>query len=372
MSKISAFSTIWDTVSEIDLRPICAEAEQPLSIAIIADDGDLAGLLETKLRADPENPALPLGTAPLFLLTPENLPAQNPATLVLVVFHSPESPSDEVRARVRAWVAGNQRVLAIHQVAATPAGPRKTLAAGIWESARLLVGDVANPAFIQFAIVPAILRLLPEKHLALARQWHVFRPAVARNLIQEASINNAIYALSTGLAEQFPVLNIPLNVADMIVLTKSQAFLVYRLGMALGMPVEWRAYIAEFGSVLGGGFVWRQLARSLVGLIPVWGLVPKVAVAYSGTYVVGQTVLQWYRNGRHMDTTKMKELYAQAWQHGKQLAADLKQRVWRLPQRAPQQLPATTEQLCPVCHKPVPPDAQFCPYCGRRLGEIPL
>lgn len=372
MSKISAFSTIWDTVSEIDLRPIRIEAEQPLSIAILADNGDLGALLETKLRADPENRAQPLGTAPLLLLTPENLPAQSPANLVIVLFESPEAPSAAVRARVRAWVAAGQRVLAIHQVAAATASPRDALAAGVWESARLLTGDVTNPAFVQSAVIPAILRLLPEKHLALARQWHAFRPAVARKLIQETSVNNAIYALSTGLAEQLPVLNIPLNVADVVVLTKAQAFLVYRLGMALGMPAEWRAYIAEFGGVLGGGFVWRQVARSLVGLIPVWGLAPKVAVAYAGTFVVGQTVWQWYQQGRHIETKQMKQLYAQAWQNGKQLATDLKTRMPRLPRRAPKTLPAASESLCPVCSKPAPVDAQFCPYCGQRLGEIPL
>ncbi|GAB4400702.1 MAG: hypothetical protein OHK0052_24270 [Anaerolineales bacterium] len=371
MSKISAFNTIWDTVSEIDLRPIRAEAEQPLSIAILADDGDLGALLETELRADPENPARPLGTAPLLLLTPENLPAQSPASLVIVLFQSPESPSAEVRARVRAWVAAGQRVLAIQQIAAPLASPRESLAAGIWESARLLAGDVANPAFVQSAIIPAILRLLPEKHLALARQWHAFRPAVARKLIQETSVNNAIYALSTGLAEQVPILNIPLNVADVVVLTKAQAFLVYRLGMALGMSTEWRTYIAEFGGVLGGGFVWRQVARSLVGLIPVWGLAPKVAVAYAGTYVVGQTVWQWYQKGRHIEAKQMKQLYAQAWQNGKQLALNLKERMPRLPRRV-KALPVAAENLCPLCSKPAPADAQFCPYCGQRLGEIPL
>jgi uncharacterized protein (DUF697 family) len=40
--------------------------------------------------------------------------------------------------------------------------------------------------------------------------------------------------LSTSLAELVPVLNIPFTIADMVVITKAQAFLVYRLGLSLG------------------------------------------------------------------------------------------------------------------------------------------
>jgi hypothetical protein len=45
--------------------------------------------------------------------------------------------------------------------------------------------------------------------------------------------------------------------------------------------------------MLGGGLVFRQLARQLVGLIPVVGIVPKVAVAYGGTCMIGRAVVLW-------------------------------------------------------------------------------
>jgi hypothetical protein len=86
----------------------------------------------------------------------------------------------------------------------------------------------------------------------------------------------------------------------MIVLSKTQAFLAYKLGLTVGFSTNWHDYLREFGGVLGGGFLLRQLARSLVGLIPVWGILPKVAIAYAGTYVVGHTILQWYLTGRHL------------------------------------------------------------------------
>ncbi len=174
-------------------------------------------------------------------------------------------------------------------------------------------------------------------------------------------------------------MDIPLNIADMVVITKAQAFLTYRLGLALGFSTQWQDYIAEFGSVIGGGFLWRQLARSLVGLIPVWGIVPKMAVAYAGTYVVGHVVLRWYLTGRHVTRKQIRELYRQSFAQGKAIARNLLEKAtWpRLGRRTQDQLPSsatpeTTEQLpdwqiCPNCGKTSSLDAVYCQYCGQPL-----
>jgi hypothetical protein len=214
---------------------------------------------------------------------------------------------------------------------------------------------------------------------------------IANRLINEACFSNAAYSLSTGLAEIVPVLDIPLNVTDMIVLSKNQAFLAYKLGLALGLSTRWQDYVTEFGSVLGGGFLWRQLARSLVGLIPAWGIIPKVAVAYSGTYVVGHAVLGWYLTGRHISGKQMRELYGVAFARGKRLAQDLVSKVPRPRlgrRKTPALLPERTQtgaqagaaqavetqvvdvpaaQVCPNCGRTSALDASFCQYCGQKL-----
>jgi uncharacterized protein (DUF697 family) len=109
----------------------------------------------------------------------------------------------------------------------------------------------------------------------------------------------------------------------MIILTKSQAFLAYKLGLLFGFSTRWQDYVTEFGGVIGGGFVWRQIARSLVGLIPVWGIIPKVAISYSGTYVVGHAILGWYITGRHLNAKQMRALTSQAFTKGKDYASKL-------------------------------------------------
>jgi len=180
------------------------------------------------------------------------------------------------------------------------------------------------------------------------------------------------------------VLNIPLTLADIIVLTKTQAFLAYKLGLALGYSTRWQDYITEFGGVLGSSFIWRQVARSLVGLIPFWGILPKTAIAYSGTYVVGNVVLQWYLTGKHLSKGQMKLLYAQATERGRSLASNLMRRLphprlrLRLPKprsKTPKvrALPRPSKsQRCSGCGKVSAADASFCQYCGKSFDKATL
>jgi uncharacterized protein (DUF697 family) len=156
----------------------------------------------------------------------------------------------------------------------------------------------------------------------------------------------------------------------MIVLTKAQAILVYKLGLALGLSLDWQYYVGEFGSVVGGGFLWRQLARSLVGFIPVWGIVPKVAVAYSGTYVVGQVVLQWYFTGRHLTRKRMRQLSRQAFEQGRTIASGWLKQTLRRGKNKTKALPAETGTACAACGAGIDPDSNFCKNCGQPVGGL--
>jgi uncharacterized protein (DUF697 family) len=236
---------------------------------------------------------------------------------------------------------------------------------------RLVVGPVDDAHFLVREFVPAVMDLLPDRHLALGRHFPLFRVPIAHRMINETSFSNAAYAFSTGLAGIVPVLDIPLNVTDMVVLTKNQAFLAFKLGLTLGLSTRWQDYVAEFGSVLGGGFLWRQIARSLVGLIPAWGIIPKAGIAYSGTYVVGHVVLNWYLTGRHVTPEQMRKLYSQAFARGKHLARDLAEKMPRprLSRRKRAQLPPPqVSQVCSNCGRNSALDAQFCQYCGQPFS----
>jgi uncharacterized protein (DUF697 family) len=371
MAGIKDVSSIWKNVREVDLRPIRDSALQSLRIAVVGRVGSGRHTLANQMRVDPAHPNFQAPT-PIKILNLEDIGSVAGASLIILVLDASQGNfEEEEQVAQRLGRTGNNVLVFVNKVDLLAEG--HMIQEWIdWPVERIAYGSAIYPTSLQKQFVPVIMEMLPESHLALARQFPFFRQQIATHLINDTSFSNAAYALSTGLAEVFPALGIPLNIADMVVLTKAQAFLVYRLGLLLGLSTEWKEYVGEFGSVLGGGFVWRQLARSMIGFIPVWGIVPKVGVAYAGTYVVGHTVLRWYLTGKHLTPRQMRELYRQAFDRGKRFARDLIGK-WPRPRlgwrRKPAALPAPAGKVkaCPHCAKPNSVDASYCQYCGLNI-----
>src|SRR5665648_1080009 len=100
-----------------------------------------------------------------------------------------------------------------------------------------------------------------------------------------------------GVPSRVPILGSPISAADTMILTKNQALLVYRLALACGAPPDFQRRMIEITPVIGGAVIWRQIAGALIGLVPGYGVVPKTAVAFGGTYVVGLAATRWYETG---------------------------------------------------------------------------
>jgi uncharacterized protein (DUF697 family) len=371
MAGIKDVSNIWKNIREVDLRPIRDSALKSLRIAIIGRTASGRHTLASQMRIDPAHPDYPAPT-PIKIFDINEVASVAGANLIILVVDAVQKDfSDEEIIVQRLGRAGNEVLVFVNKIDLLQEG--QVIREWIdWPVERIAYGSAIYPVSLQKQFIPVVMEMLPEYHLSLARHYPLFRQLVATHLINDTSFSNAAYALSTGMAQIFPALGVPINIADMVVLTKAQAFLVYRLGLALGLSVEWRDYVGEFGSVLGGGFVWRQLARSLVGLIPAWGIVPKVSVAYAGTYVVGHTVYKWYLTGKHISPAQMRELYGQAFAKGKRLARDLVAK-WPRPRfrlrrkQAALPSPGSNVKLCPHCAKPNAPDAGYCQYCGLNI-----
>ena len=368
MAGIKDLGNVWKNLKEVDLRPYREEALNPLKLAIVGQPGSGRHTLADQMRRDPQRLTSETQTAVLISdLNSEDW--GNAAELIILVLDAASPDYSLEKDLAKKWTGAGKKVLAFINEKDTPENQLANTDSLGWVMDRVLRGSVLNTVFMQQDFVPAVLELLPERHLALGRQFPLFRVAIAHKLINDTSLSNAVYALSTGMAEVVPIFDIPLNIADMVVLTKAQAFLVYKLGLALGFSTRWEEYIAEFGSVIGGGFVWRQLSRMLIGLIPIWGIVPKVAVSYSGTYAVGHVVLQWYLTRSKISREQMKAIYTQALTNGKKIAQELASRVPRprLGKRKAAQLPAVNAKPCPFCGKTNAPDALFCQYCGQSF-----
>lgn len=323
MAGIKDISSIWKNIKEIDLKPIRDSATYPVRITLVGEPGTGRHTLADQMRIDPARPEIRT-QSPLAIL-PVNPTAEAPvAHLIIVLVDARRTEFAAEQALVKTWCDGGKNVLVfINKIDIEGEEAAIIAPLGVWPTTRVLFGSANDIVFLQREFVPTVLEMLPQQHLALGRQFPLFRLPVARQLISDTCFSNAAYSLSTGLAEIVPVLDLPLNVTDMIVITKSQAFLAYKLGLLVGFSTRWQDYVSEFGSVIGGGFLWRQIARQLVGLIPAWGIIPKVAVAYSGTYVVGNAILGWYVTGKHLSPKQLRELSVQSFARGKEFARNL-------------------------------------------------
>lgn len=376
MAKIPLLSDGWSTIKEIDLRPLQQQAVNGVRLAIAGQPGSGRSTLAAQMRTDPQRPVVAFDS-PVTILDINSIPSEISADLIILIVDSRDTDTALHQKILSNWAdSGKKTLVVINQFEAQS----ETTAISPWSrhrSRRVVWGPVIDPTFLLREFVPAVMALLPDKLLGLGRYFPLFRAPIAQYLINDACTTNAAYALSTGLAETVGIFDLPITVADMVVLTKNQAYLVYKLGLALGYTTRWQDYVAEFGSVLGTGFLWRQLARTLVGLIPVWGIIPKVAVSYAGTYVVGHAVLQWYLTGRHVSKKQMQQLYRQAFARGKNFAQTLTQKLPkpRLSKSRQKALPAPVKNkkqksVCLYCGKKLTEDSGFCPHCGMPLNEI--
>ena len=155
----------------------------------------------------------------------------------------------------------------------------------------------------------------------------MLREPVAEHLIRDTSRVNAQFAALSSLPANVPRIGgLVGDMADMLVLTKNQVLLLFKLGGLYGRDLELgRQLLAEVMPVVGGAFFWRTTARALVGLLPsMLGLLPKTIVAYSGTYVVGQMARYYYRFGHKPPPELVKELRAEGTRVAREALARLR------------------------------------------------
>jgi uncharacterized protein (DUF697 family) len=315
---------IWRIVREVDLEAIRRHAETPVRLLVagetLADAENLAALIAgAGWRLDPW--IVVVDSAGLS--APSGIPVEfDPAAaadhgfepLVVLIGRAP-GLSPALAAAKAALVSRRLPVVSV----VTGSTTRKVARPARGERARIAVAALDEHAVEPLA--EALVSALDgDVRLALARQYPLLRTALFPVLIDQTARANASYAFSTGLAEALPILSAPLNIGDILILTKNQMIMSYRIALAAGKDGRPRDVIGEILGVLGGGLLFRQVARELIGLVPVLGIIPKVAVAYAGTWAIGRAVTVWATEGRKITRRSFKELYRRGLTRGRVVA----------------------------------------------------
>lgn len=175
-------------------------------------------------------------------------------------------------------------------------------------------------------LVAQVLDRREELGLALARAFPPFRKPVVEKVIHGVSSENALFSLVTALPDVIPsAIEIPWSVgqfaSDTTFLTINQIRMAFLLAAASDRPVGYREQKAEIASIITAAFGWRALARQLVGKIPFGGgLIPKAAIAFAGTWVVGASLERIYRSGYGYSRAERRLAYGKAYERGKVVA----------------------------------------------------
>lgn len=167
-----------------------------------------------------------------------------------------------------------------------------------------------------------IAAAVPDLAPALGRWFPVFRSAAAKAVIEETARVNAQFAVMSNLPAAIPIIgSFAAAGADMFVLTKNQVMMVFKLAAIHGRDLsdQWRI-MREMIPVVGAGFLWRTLAREAADFLPLLlGAVPKVAIAYTGTFTAGYGADLYFRYGKKPTREQVQSLYEQASESFKKL-----------------------------------------------------
>jgi len=171
--------------------------------------------------------------------------------------------------------------------------------------------------------VHEILRTYDELGLALARNFPPFRQPVVDRIIHNVSKENALFSVVTALPDIVPsLLELPWSIgefaSDTAFLTINQIRMAFLIAAASDKPIGYSVQKAEIATIVTGAFGWRALARELVAKIPFGGgLIPKGAIAFAGTYVVGLGLDRFHRLGYGLSPAERRESYQAAFERGK-------------------------------------------------------
>lgn len=188
---------------------------------------------------------------------------------------------------------------------------------------------VLDPARVSTQLCRLVLKAFPDLSIRLARDFPRVRFECARRMMVRTSARNAVLAAASSVTSSIPAIGFIISVlataGETLVITASQLRLCLLMAALYGRSIDFFDRVSELWPVVGSAFGWRALARELVGVVPGAGWAAKAAVAYSGTWAVGEAARLYYEHS-HAEPGEIKRKARKAsLEATRQMVADIKE-----------------------------------------------
>lgn len=130
-----------------------------------------------------------------------------------------------------------------------------------------------------------ILAACSEKKLAMALSFLFVRRPLAYDSVVSTSMQNA----AIGFVPLIPG-------ADLPIMTLNQAKMVLQIAAAYDQQLD-AGRVKEIAAVVAGGFLFRNIARSLTRFVPGAGWVISGATGFLGTEAMGRAAIEYFEAG---------------------------------------------------------------------------
>jgi uncharacterized protein (DUF697 family) len=309
---IGNIAQFWRLTRELDVQALRESFERLVSLRVLGSDYAAAQRVARLIEPDPA-----LGEISVGVLGETS---RERADMYVVAIGGPLEP--EAR-RVLSDLSVSETPLVLVQSEAASG----MLVLGIPDERMITLGEATADYEARERLFKALVQAAPEVMMSAGRRHPLLREPVAEHLIRDTARVNAQFAAISSLPSNLPLIGgLVGDMADLIVLTKNQVLLLFKLAGLYGRDLALgRQLIVEVMPIVGGAFLWRTTARALVGLLPsLLGLLPKTLVAYSGTYVVGQMARYYYRYGHKPPPEMVRDLRDEGTRLARETLARLK------------------------------------------------
>lgn len=293
---IGNIAQFWRLTRELDINGLRETFERSVTIRVLGSELAAAQRLARLIEPDPSAGEVAVGV----------LAGAEPGRADLYVVAVGSTLDSDQRRHLSELSVGDVPLILVQSDAAAD-----LLVVGIPEDRVLTLNPADGDDETRDRLFKVLVRAAPEVLLSAGRRHPLLREPVADHLIRDTSRVNAQFAAISSLPANIPLVGgLVGDMADVLVLTKNQVVLLFKLAGLYGRDLRLRRQLLlEILPVVGGAFFWRTTARAAVGLLPpILALVPKTLVAFTGTYTVGQMARFYFRSGDRPSPELIQEL----------------------------------------------------------------